>query len=88
MERPANRTHGDWSSNLALAVSKKVGKPARELAEQISGYMNANLPEGVEEVSMAGPGFINFKVTHRCLLQVLIEALEKGPDGFGRLVIG
>ncbi|MBB33725.1 MAG: arginine--tRNA ligase [Acidimicrobiaceae bacterium] len=88
MERPANRTHGDWSSNLALAVSKKVGKPARELAEQISGYMNANLPEGVEEVSMAGPGFINFKVTHRCLLQVLIEALEKGPDGFGRLDIG
>jgi len=88
MERPANRDHGDWSSNLALVVSKEAGRQARELAEQISEYINANLPEGVEEVSTAGPGFINFKVSLRSLLQVLVDVLEKGPDDFGQLQIG
>ena len=51
MERPSNRDHGDWSSNLALVISKKVGRQAREIADEISEFLNTDSPEGVEEVT-------------------------------------
>ncbi|HJM27792.1 MAG: arginine--tRNA ligase [Acidimicrobiales bacterium] len=88
LERPANRDHGDWSSNLALVISKEAGRQARELADEISEHINGNLPEGVVGVSTAGPGFINFKVSLSWLYQILIEVLEKGSTEFGRLEIG
>ncbi len=34
LERPANREHGDWSSNIALVTAKNAGRQARELAEE------------------------------------------------------
>ena len=88
MERPSNRDHGDWSSNLALVISKKVGRQAREIADEISEFLNTDLPEGVEEVTTAGPGFINFKVSRSCLFEVLLEVLERGSESYGKLPIG
>ena len=85
MERPSNRDHGDWSSNLALVISKKVGRQAREIADEISEFLNTDLPEGVEEVTTAGPGFINFKVSRSCLFEVLLEVLERGSENYGKL---
>ena len=84
IERPANREHGDWSSNLALAIAKQAGKGARELADDITDYINANLPDGVEEVTTAGPGFINFAVSPRWLYQTLHDVIAKGTDEYGR----
>ena len=55
LEQPANRDHGDWSSNVALATAKKAGRNPRELGQQIADHLNANLPTGVERVDIAGP---------------------------------
>ena len=42
LERPANREHGDWSSNIALVTAKNAGRQARELAEEIVNSLLAD----------------------------------------------
>lgn len=60
LEVPRNREHGDFSTNAALAMSKQIGKPPRELAAEISTKLSEL--EFVSDVSIAGPGFINIKL--------------------------
>ena len=77
LERPANRDHGDWSSNIALVTSKNAGRQARELAEEIVNALTADLPDGVIEVTAAGPGFINFRLSAELSYGILLDVLEK-----------
>ncbi|MBT95125.1 MAG: arginine--tRNA ligase [Acidimicrobiaceae bacterium] len=78
LERPANREHGDWSSNVAMVTSKRLGKPARVLAEEIVESLNADPPKGIAEVIAAGPGFINFHISTVLAHEVLLRVLENG----------
>jgi arginyl-tRNA synthetase len=57
VERPKQREHGDWSTNVALQLQKQAGKSGREVA----GVIGARLTEtpGVKSVEVAGPGFLN-----------------------------
>lgn len=61
VERPKNRDHGDWATNVALKLAKSWGVPpqhlAQDLAEQISSV------DGVQSVEVAGPGFINIRIS-------------------------
>ncbi|MFG6403448.1 arginine--tRNA ligase [Microbacterium sp. P04] len=60
LERPKNRDHGDWSSNAALKLAKKIGANPRELASEIAaGLENV---DGIASVEVAGPGFINIRL--------------------------
>lgn len=88
LERPANREHGDWSSNVALATAKKAGKNGRELGTALVDYLDANRPEYVSGVSVAGPGFVNFTLDDSWLHQVLVDVAEQGADNFARLDTG
>jgi arginyl-tRNA synthetase len=88
LERPARREHGDWSSNVAMATAKKVGKPPRELAQALADALNADPPRHVVTVEVAGPGFVNFRLADTWLHDVLAEVVEQGPQGFGRLDLG
>ena len=88
IEQPANRDHGDWSSNIALVVAKNSGWTPRELAEEIAKRINAALPEQVEHVGVAGPGFINFELMPSWLHETLREVLHEGTDCFGKPNIG
>ena len=88
LEQPANKDHGDWSSNVALATAKTAGWVPRELAVKIAEMINSDLPSGVESVSVAGPGFINFAVSPEWLHQVLNAAIEQGTAEFGKTDIG
>lgn len=56
-ERPKNRDHGDWASNLAMKFAKRIGINPRELAEQIATRVAK--VEGIAKAEIAGPGFIN-----------------------------
>ena len=87
LERPARREHGDWSSNVALVCGKASGWNPRELAGRIAEILNANLPEHVSAVELAGPGFINFRLHDTWLHDVLISVLADG-ENFGRSNIG
>jgi arginyl-tRNA synthetase len=57
VERPRQREHGDYATNVALQLAKQVGAPPREVAERIATHLKA-LP-GIEHVDVAGPGFLN-----------------------------
>ena len=61
VERPKNRDHGDWSSNIALQLAKLAGMPPRELADGLAAQLREN--PGIERVDVAGPGFLNITLS-------------------------
>jgi len=60
VERPRNPEHGDYATNVALQLGKKVGANPRELA----GWLAAALAEadGISAAEVAGPGFVNLRI--------------------------
>ena len=60
VEQPKDLTHGDYATNAALVVSKTLGKNPVEVAQALVGYLQESKPNEISEVSIAGPGFINF----------------------------
>ena len=67
--RPADPRFGDFQSNGSLAYAKKEKLNPRELSQKIIDTIKAdkNFDESFVEVSIAGPGFINFKLTEKYL---------------------
>ncbi len=63
VEHPAETTHGDYSSNVALVATKQAGRNPRELAEELSQLTDIKNLSYVERVEVAGPGFLNFYLT-------------------------
>jgi arginyl-tRNA synthetase len=61
IEAPRDSAHGDIASNIAMTLAKPERKPPRAIAEIIKSHVT--LPAEVSEVSVAGPGFINFKMS-------------------------
>lgn len=88
LERPANRDHGDWSTNVALASAKRAGRNPRELAAQLVEHLSANPPAHVESVELAGPGFVNFALAPTWLHDVLVEVVDGGVEGYARTDVG
>ncbi len=76
-ERPRQREHGDWATNVALALAKPVGRPPREIARDVVDALDA--PADVERVEIAGPGFINVHLAHSALEGVVRAAVTQGP---------
>ena len=84
IERPRDRSHGDWSSNVALAAAKTAGRPPRQLAEQLVARLSAEPPPHVVAVEAAGPGFVNFRLAPTWLHEVLQDVIAAGVDGYAR----
>jgi arginyl-tRNA synthetase len=61
VERPRNPEHGDYASTLALQLAKRVGIKPRDLAGWLADSLSA--AEGVESVEVAGPGFLNIRLS-------------------------
>ena len=57
VERPKQREHGDWSTNVALQLAGRAGRPAREVARILADRLG-EVP-GIKSVEVAGPGFVN-----------------------------
>lgn len=57
VERPRQREHGDWATNVALQLAKKAGVAPRVLAEDLAQRLAAH--PGIKSVDIAGPGFLN-----------------------------
>jgi arginyl-tRNA synthetase len=88
VERPKQAGHGDWSTSIALQAAKAVGKKPRDFALELSaaadGYIFSSYPNLFDGKStIAGPGFINYKLRTESRLQIIARALEEGPR-FGR----
>ncbi|MBW1637718.1 arginine--tRNA ligase [Microbacterium resistens] len=75
LERPRNRDHGDWATNVAMRLAKPFGTNPRELAQRIADGLGA--VDGIAEVSVAGPGFINIRLeagAAGALARTIVEA--------------
>ena len=81
LERPRDASHGDWATSVALRCAKEAGMNPRQVAQIVSARM-ADLPD-VDAVEIAGPGFINIRLSAAALQRVLREARVQGRD-FGR----
>jgi len=81
LSRPKQKEHGDWSTNLALILAPKIGRPPREVAEAILRQLDGQ--DLITRAEVAGPGFINLFLGRAWLHGVLAQSLEQGP-GYGR----
>ena len=77
LEVPRQADHGDYATNLALALAKKVGRPPRAVAQALLDALPAD-PALIESTSIAGPGFVNFRLSMQALRNELIEIVESG----------
>ena len=57
LERPRNRDHGDWASNVAMKLGKRLGLDPRAFAADLAAALVAT--DGVAAAEVAGPGFLN-----------------------------
>ncbi len=84
VEHPSDLSHGDYATNVALAASKSTQKNPREVAEMIVGEIKTqNIPE-ISDISIAGPGFINFTLAPEFFNQSVLEILNHEKD-FGNV---
>ena len=80
VERPRNPDHGDYASNLALQLGKKVGANPRELAGWLADAL-ANA-DGIASAEVAGPGFINMRLEASAQAVIVNSVIDAG-DTFG-----
>ena len=88
VERSNRPELGDWSSSVAMAAAKASGRTPRELADDLAARLRADPPAYVAEVTVAGPGFINFRLHDRWLHDALTEVVEQGVDRYARHDLG
>ncbi len=81
LERPRNRDHGDWASNIAMKLAKQLGANPRELATEIAEQARAI--DGIASVDVAGPGFINITLDAAAAGALAKTIVEQG-EAYGR----
>ena len=81
VERPKNREHGDWATNVAMQFAGKVGLKPREFAEILAPELEA--VSFIERVVIAGPGFINIILAAGAAGAIAKQIVAAG-DSFGR----
>ena len=78
VERPRNPEHGDYATNIAMQVAKKAGTNPREFGTWLAESLGAH--EGIDEATVAGPGFINIRLAAAAQGKIVEEILAAGAD--------
>lgn len=87
VERPKNREHGDWATNIAMQFAGKFGLSPRDLAGKLSEQL-ANVT-GISKVDVAGPGFINITLSAAAAGELAKQIVEVGESfGTGTIYAG
>ncbi|MEY3662633.1 MAG: hypothetical protein RI919_149 [Actinomycetota bacterium] len=87
IERPKNREHGDWATNIAMQAAGRFGQNPRALAEKIATELAKT--EGISKVDIAGPGFINITVSAAAAGAIAKQIVEQGAAfGVGSALSG
>ena len=81
VERPRVKEHGDYATSIALQLAKPAGRPPREVAELLAVRLR-EVP-GIDEVDVAGPGFLNLRLAQASLGQVVPAVITAGA-AYGR----
>src|SRR5690606_11946524 len=82
LERPRNPAHGDLASNIAMTLARPLRRSPRQIAEELTSRLDL-ARAGVASVEIAGPGFINFRLTEDYVREGLAEIVRRAND-YGR----
>lgn len=86
IEKPKEKSHGDYATNIAMQLTRLARRNPREIAELIKQHFDMK-SAGVERLDIAGPGFINFFLDKSYLYQVITQAIKEG-ERYGQSNIG
>ena len=85
VEPPRDAAHGDMATNAAMVLAKPAGQPPRAIAEALAPRLAADAR--VEGAEVAGPGFLNLRLSPDIWQRVVKAALDEGTN-FGRSDLG
>ena len=86
VEKPKDEKMGDFSTNVAMTLARSERKNPKVIAESVARYIK-NGSNYLSQVEIAGPGFINLKMSNEFFLERLKNAVKQG-DGFGQTDVG
>ena len=78
IERPKNREHGDWATNVAMQLAAKFGSNPRAFAELLAAELAS--VDGIKKVDIAGPGFINITISAAAAGELAKGIVEAGSS--------
>ena len=78
VERPKNRAHGDYTTNVAMRLAKPAGVPPRQVADLLA--IRLREVTGIAAVDVAGPGFLNITFAADALGRVARDVVEAGAE--------
>ena len=81
VERPRQREHGDYATNVALQLAKPLGRPPRAVADALATRIAGN--DGIDKVDVAGPGFLNITLADDALGRLAGTVVAAGT-AYGR----
>ncbi|MBM7714449.1 arginine--tRNA ligase [Siminovitchia sp. FSL H7-0308] len=82
LETPKDKSHGDYSTNMAMQLARVAKKAPRQIAEEIKDHFDGT-KASIKKIDIAGPGFINFYMDNSYLTDLVPAILEQG-DQYGR----
>ena len=82
LEQPKDPSHGDLATTIALTLAKTLKRAPRTIAEEIASRIDTE-GSGIESVSVAGPGFLNFRLSSGEVASGLVEIIAMDDD-YGR----
>ncbi|MDP4162024.1 MAG: arginine--tRNA ligase [Bacillota bacterium] len=86
LEIPKDKTHGDYSTNMAMQLARVAKKAPRAIAEALIANIDLS-KASIEKIELAGPGFINFHMNNSYLTDLIPAILEEG-DKYGETNVG
>lgn len=78
---------GDYATSVALQLSKQVGRNPKDIAEEVATKLTSQLPDIIAEATVAGPGFINIRLTDAALLARLENVLDAPAETSGKVLV-
>tara|TARA_B100000953_G_scaffold26157_2_gene21221 strand:+ start:9051 stop:10814 length:1764 start_codon:yes stop_codon:yes gene_type:complete len=85
IKKNKQKDHGDYSTNLAMIIAKKLSKPPLEVAELL--VKETIKEKSIQQIKIAEPGFINFFIQEDSYLEIL-KKINKEKENFGKIKPG
>lgn len=86
LEIPKEKSHGDYSTNMAMQLARVAKKAPRVIAEELIASFDSS-KASIEKIEIAGPGFINFYMKNAYLTDLIPAVLGAG-DQYGETTVG
>ena len=88
IEHPAEMSHGDYATSVALVIAKQLGQSPTVVAGALVDHLNNHKEDFITGISVAGPGFINFTLSRAHFVDVIREAMSVETYGYTNVYTG